>query len=272
MDFAPEFDTTISLENRLKLLEQARQDFIALDNALGKNERLKLSDQDACLLSLYTSDENAKIRAVAVDILSQYGPVTWEDAERWLSDADSDVRGEAFSAIGLGWAALSDLCTSDLPRCAALFEASAELRDEVSVQSSLMCHGDEEWLDLMWSMLGRLLDLGRCKLNSNLICGPLEDILVHKWVTVDDPRLQAWLKGDSLERKMALLSVVQWFGMKEPWQRKIAEALAKDRNGIVSGTAKGLLAGRRVQDIQCRPWADGPDVRDGKCNRKRTDS
>jgi hypothetical protein len=266
MDFIPELDTTLSVKDRVKLLKQADQQLVDAGNEL-ENERLTLSQRDVALLRTYASDESPKIRAVAVDILSEYGPVTWEDAERWTRDPDSDVRCEAFFAVSLSFMAISELCATDLPRCSALFEASAKLCNDMPVEAYAMCDENEEWVDLMWSMLGRLLDLGQDELSSNLICGLLEDILVYECVKFDDPRLQAWLKGDSVERKMALLSVVQWFGMKDPWQCRIAEALAKDGNKVVSGTAKSFLVGQGLPDIQCRSWAEDSDSK-----REQTDS
>lgn len=254
MDFIPELDDSLSVKDKVKLLEQARrQIWDSIDDPA--EERPELLPRDAALLRRYAAEGATKLREAAIGILAEYGPVSWEDAERLTPDEDEEVREAAFFAIDSSYYAPAKLCATDKPRCAQMFVTSAKRYGGFPVEAWTMCE-DDQWLDLMWSHLGPLLDLGDPELSSNIICGILEDILVYERITFGDPRLQSWIKGDSVERKMALLSVVQWFGMKKPWQRKIAEALTDDPAEVVSSTARRSVAGKPVPDIQMRGWAE----------------
>lgn len=261
MDFIPDIDITMGAEEKVTLLKQARKRIVEVEKVVTVYD-LQLYDRDVDMLRLYALDSAPIVRAAAVDILAYYGPVTWEDAEQWMLDVSKNVRNTAFSHMDLSFTALAQLCMTDKPRCANLFAESARRNSEFSMSITRMYGDDEEWdedwgeewIDLIWSQLGPLLDIGNIMLNSSIICGILEDILRDQIITLEDPRLQAWIKGDSVERKMALLSVVQWFAMREPWQQDIAKALASDSNEIVSQTAKSFLANKPVKDIQNREW------------------
>ncbi|MBI3945407.1 MAG: hypothetical protein HY321_05785 [Armatimonadetes bacterium] len=205
------------------------------------------------LLAL-ASDSDADVRAWAVEELCREGPVTWESLEAWAADPDERVREGVWFAWQGSWQAAGRLGAADRERWAALVAAVAEHLGGMPYVDVLGAEG-LPWLEALWPHLGRLLDLGGRSLNSSIICGVLQDALVHGHVRPGAPALDAWLNGRSVERKMALLSVVQWFGAHEGWQRAIVEALVRDRSPIVSSTARALLQGRPVPDIQAREWA-----------------
>jgi hypothetical protein len=260
MDFIPELDGALGDKKIAKMLEQARhQIYDSIED--DAEPAPELSGRDVDILRRYASPSQggSKTRAAAVAILGEHGPVTWEDAETWTQDEDDDVRDEAFFCIGSSQDALAQLCYQDKPRCVRIFVESAKRYSQLSVAArslSMWTKESDVWADLFWEQLGLLLDRGDPQLSTNIICGVLEDFLVHGVVTVDDPRLQDWITGDSVERKMALLRVVRWFGMKEPWQRAITEQLADAPEEVVSTTAKRFLAGKGVPDIQDRGWVE----------------
>lgn len=221
-----------------------------------------LTPVDVEALRILAEDGNPGVRAPAVDFLCHRGPVAWEDLARWGLDPDGDVRQSVFWAMEHTTHAAGRLAEEDPERWAALVAASAERYGEMPEFGcgSFTDHHPAR-LAALWPHLGRLLDLGHQDLNSSIISGCLEDALAHGAVRPGDAHLQAWIHGDSLERKMALLSVVQWFGLREEWQREIAEALSQDANPIVAETARTFLAGRGVPDIQSREWAAEGDRR-----------
>ncbi len=233
---------------KVRLLEASRIE------AMRSDEEVSLSEDEVALLHQFIATDGPDVRAQAIEVLSEWGPVTWGDVERWLLDEDETVRDATSYQIDSD-SALSELCCSDRDRSAALFASSAVKYERLPITSTL-CKFDMNWVIPIFAQMGHLIDLGMPELNSQIICGPLEDFLVYDLVTIDSSLLQSWIKGDSIERKMALLSVVQWFGAREPWQRQIAEQLSEDCNHTVSATAKNLLAGQPMCDIQCREWAE----------------
>ncbi len=252
MDFLLEYDETLSPQEVVALLRDAeKQIWRSCDNRFERSA----SESDAALLRQLAVHENPEIRAASVKILSSHGPVTWEDVERWLADVNACVRDVVWSQLMSSHNAVSDLPRTDPERFVGVFAVYARARHSVPSEAWYFAHDYQDFADLLWSHLGPLLDEGNAELNSDIICGVLEDFLVYHRVEVDGPQVQSWIRGDSVERKMALLSVVQWFGMKEPWQREIAEQLADDSSDVVSSTAKSFLAGQGVPDIQCRKWA-----------------
>jgi len=256
MDYVPNLEGILTSRDKLKLIKQAGR---RMYRAARKSDRddFELSENDVAVLRRLASEDVPELRAAAVDILGDFGPVTWQDAETWTLDENEAVRQSAFFRISLSFYALARLCESDKRRCVELFAKSAKRYGVFPVEGWSLCSEDDggEWVEAFWSCLGPLLDVGDAALNSNIICGVLEDILVHEAIGVDDPRVQSWINGDSIERKMALLSVVQWFGMREPWQKKIAEALADDPASVVSSTTRSFLAGKPEPDIQTREWS-----------------
>jgi hypothetical protein len=189
-----------------------------------------------------------------MDAVGEHIATSFEDLERWLLDPNEEIRNEAvFTVTTGGPTPLSRLVESDKRRFVSILGMAAELYEWMPLL--FLSQMDYGWVDVFWDEMGRLLDLGKQHLNSVIICGELESLLCDGKVAPGDAKLSGWINGDSIERKMALLSVVQWFGMREEWQRKITEALANDENEVVSSTARCFLCGKAVPDIQDRMWA-----------------
>jgi hypothetical protein len=238
MDFIPELDNALSVDDKVKLLEQAQQHL----RKEAETNSDPLSEQDVRLLQGYASDGSPATRGVAIEILLHYGQAEWDDIRRWMLDPDEDVRSSACGDIPLfyGHAEVS-FCNK---QCfVQLFAEAARTYGHMSTETWWLVEQDSEWLDLFWTSLGELLNLGNADLSLNLTCGLLEHIIGRELIKFNDPRLQSWIEGDSTKRKMALLDVVQWRGVTRPLLGKIAQALAQDGAESVSSAAKGLLAG-----------------------------
>lgn len=239
MDFIPDYDPGLPSWDRMALLQQASdQLWEAWRRMDGFSD---LTDRDVELLRRYVRDGSEAVREIAVHLLGEFGPVSFEDLEQWLLDPSETVRDRVAFLVGLSYTELGKLADSDKRHFVSLIGKAAELYEWMPVEAWVLCEENDDWLTLFWDEIGRLLDLGKEQLNGRITCGWLEDALVSGRVVPGDARLSGWITGKSVMRKTALLSVVQWFGMEEIWHRRIAEALAEDSDCTVSSAARCLL-------------------------------
>lgn len=206
--------------------------------------RPELSDGDVRLLRECLRDPWAEVRRTAIEISCEAGPVTWDDLENWVTDPDEGIREAALLATTCSFAA-RELCSSDQARYTELLRTAQEWNEQcLGMLSVLMwseARDNDEALDLTWQAAGQLLDMEIESLTQAITCGYLEDVLVYGHITLEDPRLQAWIKGEGRERKLALLGVAQWFGLAKDWQRQITKMLTRDKNPEVRSAATSLL-------------------------------
>lgn len=227
------------------------------------NSEVQLTDEDARVLKACADLPAPAVRKAAMWFLCDTGPVDWDDVEGWIADPDVEVRETSCEAIAYGLNAIYCLCASDQDRCGRLFDAVFADNDRFSAMHvdcscSVRFHGDRKDLEAAWRGTGLIIDLGRPYLTTPLAVGFLEDVMVHSdpplhW---NDPLVRSWIEGDSVQRKMALLAVVQWFGVQKPGQRELAKALSRDRSKVVSEYAMSLLTGKLMPDILAREWSD----------------
>lgn len=186
----------------------------------------------------------------------------WGDLDSWVAHQRRHLREVPFISIAYGADAVCDLCESDIRHCALLFDkvfaGNSRFSDvDFNRTMNVGLSDSRELLEATWRGTGIMLDMGRRYVTTPITVGYLEEVLVYKHQPLlpDDPLLRSWIDGRSIERKMALLSVIQWFGMRKPGQLQIATALAADRNAVVRRVAWKFLNGEGVQDILSRWWA-----------------
>lgn len=207
------------------------------------DEDIPLGSEDIELLREYTRDPAYEVRAAAVKILCDYGPISWEDFETWMLDPDEHVREAIVFLVDFDMVAVGELCASDKPRCAAVLADAVEKRADSTAAYRLMrlSNEDREWLEATWPQVERLMDLGNPKIYMWLTCGYIEDALQDYNLGPDDPLVHSWLVGDSVQRKLSLLAVGVWMGLDKARLRDITEALAKDSDEAIAWIAKATL-------------------------------
>jgi hypothetical protein len=235
MDFIPEFDDSLSVDEKVKLLDQAT------DRLFSEKDRV-LSAHDNTLLHKYAADDSPIIRNAAIETLTGCNKVTGEDVQLWLLDPDEDVRGTASMLIvNYGYTPMDNEGKQWLVE---IISKSASTYNQMPVETYWLVEHDPEILNLFWDELGKLLDLENKDLTGTLTCGLLEHILGRGLIEYNDPRLQSWITGSSKKRKKALLAVVDWLS-SETRLKTIAEALAEDSDPEIAAEASQILEKRK---------------------------
>lgn len=230
-------DPNLPDKERARLLDKAIEHF---EDKAGAGP---LQDSDIALLRQFAKDSSPKVRELAIVLLCDEGPVTWDEIEKWALDPDSEVRTSVMYNLESSEQA-APLCESDKNRCMDILARAGEKYADNYISITLWSFAEksDEWLDATWQAAEKLIDLGDAKITEILVTGYLEYVLKYKELGPDDSRVKRWIESDKKGRKLALLAVAKWLQMKETNLKAITEALAKDSDEEIASQARALLS------------------------------
>lgn len=213
------------------------------------NDEERPSEEYIELLRSYTEGEDSDNRRYGIGQLCAYGLVSWEDIEKWVLDADEDVRRRVISAIE-GSGAACELRRTDEARAIALLEKTIARYVDYSASHALLWISQEsdQMLELTWAAADRLQRLENQDIYTAILVGYFEDVITGNNWGPDDPHIRPWIENLDVVGRSTLFNVAWWNGLGDGRLREIMETLARDSDPETASAAKKLLDRNEPKD------------------------